>query len=128
MWSFYSQGSGEDRQISAIEFLNEACKFFRVKNFLKKDSYAQGRELADIISNQRTLLILDGLEPLQSSLENIGEVKDNGLQVLLKRLSRQNKGLVIITSRIKLAFIDNQYEELEKLEDSEGAELLDSLN
>lgn len=126
MWSFYSQGSGEDRQISAIEFLNEACKFFRVKNFLKKDSYAQGRELADIISNQRTLLILDGLEPLQSSLENIGEVKDNGLQVLLKRLSRQNKGLVIITSRIKLAFIDNQYEELEKLEDSEGAELLDS--
>lgn len=126
MWSFYSQGSEEDRQISAIEFLNEACKFFRVKNFLKKDSYEQGRELADIISNQRTLLILDGLEPLQSSLEDIGEVKDNGLQVLLKRLSRQNKGLVIITSRIKLAFIDNQYEELEKLEDSEGAELLDS--
>ena len=125
MWSFYSQGSEEDRQVTAAEFLLEACKFFKIKK-IPKTAYEQGRELADIVSKQRALLVLDGLEPLQSSLENIGKIKDNGLQVLLKRLSRQSKGLVIITSRIKLASIDNQYEELEKLEDSEGAKLLNS--
>lgn len=125
MWSFYSQGSEEDRQVTATEFLLEACKFFKIKK-IPKNAYEQGRELADIISKQKALLVLDGLEPLQSSLEDIGEIKDNGLQVLLKRLSRQNNGLVIITSRIKLAFINNQYIPLEKLEDYEGAELLKS--
>ncbi len=125
MWSFYSQGSEEDRQVTATEFLLEACKFFKIKK-IPKTAYEQGRKLADIISKQRALLVLDGLEPLQSSLEDIGEIKDNGLQVLLKGLSRQNKGLVVITSRIKLASIDNQYEKLEKLEDYEGAELLRS--
>lgn len=125
MWSFYSQGSEEDRQVTATEFLLEACKFFKLKK-IPKTSYEQGKELADIISKQRVLLILDGLEPLQSSLEGIGEIKDNGLQVLLKRLSRQNKGLVVATSRIKLASIDNKYIELEKLEDKEGAALLKS--
>ena len=125
MWSFYSQGSEEDRQVTATEFLLEACKFFKLKK-IPKTAYEQGRELADIISKQRALIVLDGLEPLQSSLEDIGEIKDNGLQVLLKRLSRQNKGLVVVTSRIKLASIDNEYIPLEKLEDDEGAELLKS--
>lgn len=125
MWSFYSQGSEEDRQITATEFLLEACKFFKIED-IPHGTYEQGRKLANVISKKRNLLVLDGLEPLQSSLENIGEIKDDGLQVLLKRLSYQNKGLVIITSRIKLACIDNQYEELEKLEDFEGAELLKS--
>lgn len=125
MWSFYSQGSEEDRQVTATEFLLEACKFFKLKK-IPKTSYEQGKELADIISKQRILLILDGLEPLQSSLEDIGEIKDNGLQVLLKRLSRQNKGLLVVTSRIKLASIENEDIELEKLEDKEGAALLKS--
>lgn len=128
MWSFYSQGSEEDRQVTATEFLLKACKFFGVKIKSKKTPYQQGIELADIISKQRALIVLDGLEPLQSSLEDMGEIKDNDLQVLLQRLSRQNKGLVVITSRIKLASIDNQYEELETLEDSEGAELLKSFD
>lgn len=127
MWSFYSQGTEEDRQVTATEFLLEACRFFKIKK-IPKTSYEQGRELADIISKQRALIVLDGLEPLQSSLEDIGEIKDNGLQIFLKRLSRQNKGLVIITSRIRLASIDNQYEELEILKDFEGVELLKSFD
>lgn len=125
LWSFYSQGSEEDRQVTAAEFLVEACKFFKLKK-IPKTSYEQGKILAEIISQQRALIVLDGLEPLQSSLEDIGEIKDNGLRVLLKRLSRQNRGLVIITSRIKLASIENKYIELEKLENKEGAALLKS--
>ncbi|MDY3205526.1 MAG: toll/interleukin-1 receptor domain-containing protein [Arcobacter sp.] len=128
MWSFYSQGNDEDRQVSASEFLSKACRFFGVKRKNEKTPYEQGKELANIISKQRVLLILDGLEPLQSSLEDVGEIKDIGLQVLLKRLSRQNKGLVIVTSRIKISSIDNQCEDLEELEDSEGAQILKSFN
>jgi hypothetical protein len=126
MWSFYSQNSEEDRQVSTSEFLSKACKFFGIKRKNEKTPYEQAKKLADIISKQRVLLILDGLEPLQSSLEYIGEIKDMCLQVLLKRLSRQNKGLVIVTSRIKISSIDNQHEDLEKLEDYEGVELLKS--
>jgi hypothetical protein len=126
MWSFYSQGNEEDKQISASEFLQSACEYFGVKNFSEKDSSEQGRELANIVGKQRSLIVLDGLEPLQSSLEDLGKIKDYGLEIFLKKLSRQNKGLVVITSRIKLSSINNEYEELEKLENSEGAELLKS--
>lgn len=125
LWSFYSQGSEEDRQVTATEFLLEACKFFKIKK-IPKTAYEQGRELANIISKERAILILDGLEPLQYSLEDIGRIKDNGLEVLLKRLSRQNNGLVIITSRIKLSKVEHKYIELDKLKNYEGAQLLKS--
>jgi hypothetical protein len=56
-----------------------------------------------LIKKQRTLLILDGLEPLQyppGVAELEGRLKDPGLQSLLRELMRHNPGLCIITSRL----------------------------
>jgi len=49
---------------------------------------------------ERTLLILDGLEPLQFPVG--GSLKDPALLTLLKELAISNRGLVIITTRLEV--------------------------
>ena len=49
---------------------------------------------------ERTLLILDGLEPLQ--FPTGGSLKDPALQTLLKELAVANRGLVIVTTRLEV--------------------------
>jgi hypothetical protein len=64
-WSFYSQGAAEDRQASADPFLDHALRqWFGVDN-LPQDSWQRGEKLAELLRKERTLLILDGLEPIQ---------------------------------------------------------------
>jgi hypothetical protein len=57
--------------------------------------------LAELIKGQRTLLILDGLEPLQNPPPvETGKIKDPGFTCLLRELARQNPGLVVISTRL----------------------------
>jgi hypothetical protein len=68
-----------------------------------QDPVERGRKLAHLIGERRSLLILDGLEPLQDlPLVNGGCLKDRGLAALIKELAAHNKGLVVITSRQEL--------------------------
>ena len=101
-WSFYSQGTKEDTQASADGFLNDALKWFEYDGPPPTSQFEKGRLLAAQIAKKKTLLILDGLEPLQYPPgEMHGHLKDQAMQALLKGLARTMKGLCIITSRVE---------------------------
>ncbi len=93
-WSFYSQGSNEDRQTSADDFFKAAFKHFGGKE-PPRDPREKGVELAHLVQAQRALLILDGLEPLQYVARGggrmddakVGGVKDPGIKALLSLLA-----------------------------------------
>ncbi|MEM7045327.1 MAG: TIR domain-containing protein [Pseudomonadota bacterium] len=104
-WSFYSQGTTQDgsggRVTSADEFVGEALDWFGDKSRGEGlSTWDRGRRLAELIQKERTLLLLDGMEPLQSGQDfDRGKLKDPGLEVLLDELGRHNPGLCLITTR-----------------------------
>lgn len=102
-WSFYSQGTGESRQASADLFLNKALEFFGDPNPAIGSAWQRGERLAKLVQQQRTLLVLDGIEPLQypptDRSGQAGRLKDQGMQALLQTLAMDNPGLCIVTSR-----------------------------
>jgi len=88
-WSFYSQGAAEGRQVSADQFIAAALTWFGDPNPNEGSAWDKGERLAELIKGQRTLLILDGLEPLQSPPPvETGKIKDPGLTSLLRELAR----------------------------------------
>jgi tetratricopeptide (TPR) repeat protein len=102
-WSFYSQGAAEGKQASADRFLADALRWFGDPTPDEGDPMDKGKRLARLIKGQRTLLVLDGVEPLQyppGAME--GRLKDQGLSVVLKDLAMQNPGLCVITTRLKV--------------------------
>jgi hypothetical protein len=63
-WSFYRQGSSGGTS-SANEFVDEALAWFGDPYPQIGTGWEKGERLAKLISHRRTLLVLDGLEPLQ---------------------------------------------------------------
>ena len=142
VWSFYSQGTDENRQGDADPFYIAALSFFGYEREAaeaearkaagrtptrKEIEDAQrtliraelptpaekGRALARLVRTHRTLLFLDGMEPLQypagrsgggkdDNAGVSGMLKDKGMALLLRELAADNPGLVIVTTRIKL--------------------------
>ncbi len=103
-WSFYSQGTREDRQVSADEFLAHGLKWFGDPDPKAGAPWEKGARLAGLIRQQKTLLVLDGLEPLQYPPGPLhGQLKDQGAQALLKELANANPGLCIVTTRVHVA-------------------------
>ena len=97
-WSFYSQGT--DKASSADQFINDALQFFGVKDPEKGSAWDRGDRLADLVQAHRTLLLLDGMEPLQSGHDfDHGAIKDPALKVLVERLAERNPGLCVISTR-----------------------------
>ena len=95
-WSAYSQDSGEDRNVDADKFLSDALRHFGHDVDAKpiRDPLEKGRALARLVKARRSLLVLDGLEPLQSPPGvNRGYLKDRGVAALIKELAADNKGL-----------------------------------
>jgi hypothetical protein len=104
-WSFYRQGSGGEIS-SADEFINTALDWFGDPDPRIGTAWQKGERLADLIAHRRTMLILDGLEPLQfppGSQE--GRIRDPSLQSLLRELAAFNSGLCVITTRLPIADI-----------------------
>ena len=128
-WSFYSQGTGE-KVTSADSFISEALIWFGDPDPTSGSAWDKGKRLAKLINEKKTLLILDGMEPLQSSHElEKGKIKDQGLASFLRSLSRKNNGLCIITSRENVSDIAKypqfvKQESLEKLSVNAGTALL----
>jgi len=122
-WSFYSQGAAEGRQVSADQFIAAALTWFGDLDPTAGSPWDKGERLAELIKAQRTLLILDGLEPLQSPPPvETGKIKDPGLTSLLRELARQNPGLVVISTRLAV-------DDLKDFKDSTAKEIdLDSLS
>jgi tetratricopeptide (TPR) repeat protein len=128
-WSFYSQGTGE-RVTSADLFISEALTWFGDPDPTQGSPWDKGQRLADLVRRDKTLLILDGLEPLQSYLDyERGKLKDPALAVLLAELARQNQGLCVITTREAVADLASfpettQQEDLEQISAEAGRALL----
>jgi serine/threonine protein kinase/tetratricopeptide (TPR) repeat protein len=132
-WSFYRQGTSEGSS-SADEFLDAALSWFGDPDPRIGTAWEKGERLAKLVAQRRTLLILDGLEPLQNPPgPNEGRVREPCLQALLRELAAFNSGLCVITTRLPVADVAD-YEggsaprrHLEHLSSDSGAQLLRAL-
>src|ERR1700751_4147750 len=69
-----------------------------------RNRMGKGERGAKLIAHRRTLLVLDGLEPLQNPPgPQEGRVRDPALQALLRELAAFNRGLCVITTRMLVA-------------------------
>ena len=86
---------------SADEFLDAALTWFGDPDPRIGTAWEKGERLAKLISHRRTLLVLDGLEPLQNPPgPQEGRLRDPSLQALLRELAAFNAGLCVITTRL----------------------------
>ncbi len=132
-WSFYRQGTREGTS-SADEFLDAALIWFGDPDPRIGTDWEKGERLAKLIAHRRTLLVLDGLEPLQNPPgPQEGRVRDPCLQALLRELAAFNTGLCVITTRIPVVDIADHAgtsalrRDLEQLSNDAGAKLLRAL-
>ncbi len=132
--SFYSQGTRHETA-STDTFVNEALRWFGDEPPAedRRSPWAKGQRLAELVRSERTLLILDGMEPLQLPPgPNEGHVNDPALQALLRELAADNPGLCVVTTRVKVADLERfpnttRPIDLNTLPPEAGAELLRSL-
>jgi hypothetical protein len=132
-WSFYRQGANA-RTSSADEFLDAALTWFGDSSPIIGTAWEKGERLAKLVAHRRTLLILDGLEPLQNPPgPQEGRVREPSIQALLRELAAFNLGLCVITTRLPVADIAD-YEgnsslrrDLEHLATDAGGKLLRAL-
>ena len=132
-WSFYKQGSSGDTS-SADDFLYAALAWFGDSDPRIGTPWEKGERLAQLISQRRALLVLDGLEPLQNPPgPQEGRVREPSLQAFLRELAAFNRGLCVITTRLPIADIANHERtsawrrDLEHLSNAAGAKLLRAL-
>jgi predicted ATPase len=132
-WSFYRQGSSGGTS-SADEFFDATLAWFGDPDPRIGTAWEKGERLAKLISHRRTLLVLDGLEPLQNPPgPQEGRLREPSLQALLRELAAFNTGLCVITTRMPVADIADHERasavrrELEQLSSDAGGKLLRAL-
>ena len=132
-WSFYRQGA-TGKTSSADEFIDAALTWFGDPDPRLGTAWEKGERLAKLIAHHRTLLVLDGLEPLQNPPgPQEGGLREASLQALLRELAAFNTGLCVITTRTPLADIADHEgtsafrRNLEQLSSDAGAKLLRAL-
>ena len=131
-WSFYRQGSSGETS-SADEFLDATLTWFGDPDPRLGTAWEKGERLAKLVAHRRTLLVLDGLEPLQNPPgPQEGRLREPSLQALLRELAAFNTGLCVITTRTPVADIADHEgtsalrRDLEQLSSDAGAKLLRS--
>jgi serine/threonine protein kinase/predicted ATPase len=129
-WSFYRQGSSGNTS-SADEFLDAALTWFGDRDPQLGTAWEKGERLAKLVARCRTLLVLDGLEPLQNAPgPQEGRLRDPSLQALLREIAGFNKGLCVIATRMAVADLADHERssalrlDLEQLSSDAGARLL----
>ena len=132
-WSFYRQGSSGGT-LSADQFLDAALSWFGDPDPRIGTAWEKGERLAKLIAQRRTLLVLDGLEPLQNPPgPQEGRLRDPSLQALLRELAAFNSGLCLVTTRLPIADLADHERrsalrrDLEQLSSDAGARLLRAL-
>lgn len=121
-WSFYREGAAD-------LFFATALDWFGDPDPNQGSPWDKGERLADLVRRQRTLLVLDGLEPLQFFPG--GALKDPGLQSLLRELAHDNAGLCAVTTRLEVDDLKGcagvERIDLENLAPEDGARYLQRL-
>ena len=132
-WSFYRQGTNGGPS-SADEFLDAALTWFGDPDPRIGTPWEKGERLAKLVAHRRTLLILDGLEPLQNPPgPQEGRIREPSIQALLRELAAFNSGLCVITTRLPIADIADHEgnsalrRDLDHLSSDAGAKLLRAL-
>jgi hypothetical protein len=117
-----------------MNFLRLLSTWFGDRDSRIGTAWEKGERLAKLISHRRTVLVLDGLEPLQNPPgSQEGRLRDPSLQALLRELAAFNSGLCVITTRLPVADIARHEgtsaprRELEQLSSDAGAKLLRAL-
>ncbi|NOT02527.1 MAG: adenylate/guanylate cyclase domain-containing protein [Phycisphaerales bacterium] len=136
-WSFYSQGSDEKRAASADTFTAAALRFFGDPALADSPASAwdKGVRLAQLVAQERSLLVLDGLEPLQhppgpgGKGVQAGEIKEPAVAALLRGLARNNAGLCVVTTRERVTDLSSfgaaaPQPDLDNLSEEAGSALL----
>lgn len=99
-WSFYLQSTTEAKQVSADQFFDNALTFFGYQGGPIFSAEDKGTKLAELVNQQRSLLILNGVETLQYPVGKMnGSIKDKALEAFFQNLSIDNQGLCLITSQ-----------------------------
>src|ERR1700730_1286626 len=97
-WSFYRQGTNGGTS-SADEFIDAALTWFGDPDPRLGTAWEKGERLAKLGAHRRTLLVLDGMEPLQNPPgPQEGRLREPSLQALLRELAAFNTGLCVITA------------------------------
>ncbi len=130
-WSFYSQGT-TNLHTSADVFVDAALRWLGDPDPSAGSPWDKGARLASLVRARRTLLVLDGVEPLQwgPGLPEEGKIKDPALSTLVEKLAEKNPGLCVITSRLPVrevadfAAVKSRKLDLGKLSDEAGVEAL----
>jgi serine/threonine protein kinase len=132
-WSLYRQGT-KGGTSSADEFLDAALLWFGDPDPRLGTPWEKGERLAKLVAHRRTLLILDGLEPLQNPPgAQEGRLREPSLQALLRELAAFNTGLCVITTRLPVADLGDHERtsalrrDLDQLTNDAGAKLLRAL-
>jgi serine/threonine protein kinase/predicted ATPase len=132
-WSFYRQGTSGGTS-SADEFFNAALTWFGDPDPRLGTAWEKGERLAKLVGHRRTLLVLDGLEPLQNPPgPQEGRLREPSLQALLRELAAFNTGLCVITTRLPVADLSDHEgsstlrRHLEHLSSHAGVQLLRAL-
>ncbi|MFZ1344124.1 hypothetical protein [Thiothrix eikelboomii] len=130
-WSFYSQGSSEDKQVSATPFFSHVFGVLKSEKTQFNTEEEKGEHLAHLLRQRRCLLVLDGLEPLQHAGRGMrGELKDRAIRQLLKSLAGEHNSLCIITTRIAVHELSDRTHvishDLQNLAPDDGVSLLKS--
>ncbi|MBT8147422.1 MAG: hypothetical protein KJN90_11255, partial [Gammaproteobacteria bacterium] len=103
-WSFYWQASGSEIRSSGDYFIEHALGWFGDDAPTEGAPWDKALRLANLIRAKRTLLILDGLEPLQLPPgPKHGLVENPAVALLIKELASENNGLCVVTSRLPVA-------------------------
>jgi Protein kinase domain/NACHT domain len=132
-WSFYRHGTSGGTS-SADEFIDAALTWFGDPDPRVGTAWEKGERLAKLVAHRRTLLVLDGLEPLQNPPgPQEGRLREPSLQALLRELAAFNQGLCVIATRTPIADIADHERtsalrrDLDQLCSDAGAKLLRAL-
>ena len=132
-WSFYRQGT-TGKTSSADEFIDAGLTWFGDPDPRVGTAWEKGERLAKLVAHRRTLLVLDGLEPLQNPPgPREGRLREPSVQALLRELAAFNTGLCVITTRTPVADVADHEgasalrRDLEQLFSDAGAKLLRAL-
>ncbi len=127
-WSFYSQGT-DATGASGDAFVEFVLKWLGYEGEPITSAWEKGAAVARLVRQERTLLVLDGLEPLQHPPgSQTGRIKDPAVQALVRELAMANPGLCVITTRLAVADVAGragaESVDLEQLPPTAGAALL----
>ena len=104
--SFFSQGQSA-QVATSDQFILETLEALGDKDPGKRSLWSRARRLGQLLASEPTVLVLDGLEPLQygpGPLGKEGQLRDAGLETLLTVIAEEPGRLFcIVTSRLRLS-------------------------